>query len=244
MATLATEYENEVLPELAGETEFGEIGELGEYEFGELGETGELGELGEYELAGELGEWEQEQETETQAELNPIRRVYPDAVMEHMAHEAVQAETEQEAAEHFLPLIGMAAAKLLPLAAKALPMAAKALPKISSVFNKVAPNLTRGVGQISRTLFRNPGTRPLLRTLPTVAKRTMATVARQAANGINVTPQSAVRALRQNTAAMLRNRPACSHTIQRSRAIDRQLHRAIPIGGGAAVGATCPTCGR
>jgi hypothetical protein len=240
MATLATEYASEVLPELASEGEFGELGEIGELELGEFGEIGELesefGETG-------LGEWEQEQEI--QGELNPVRRIYPDAVMEHLAHEAIQAETEQEAAEHFLPLIGLAASKLLPLAAKALPMAAKALPKISSVFSKVAPNLSKGVSQVSRTLFRNPRTRPLLRTMPTIAKRTMASVARQAASGANVTPQSAVRTLRQQTAAMLRNRPACSHAIQQSRAVDRQLHRVMPIGGTSSVAAaSCPTCGR
>ena len=41
--------------------------------------------------------------------------------MEHMGLAAMEAESEFEAAEHFLPLIPMVASKLLPLAAKVLP---------------------------------------------------------------------------------------------------------------------------
>src|SRR5205085_12006682 len=47
--------------------------------------------LREHEHEGEFeGEFEGEQ-------LNPIKRVYPDAMMEHMAHAAATAESEQEA---------------------------------------------------------------------------------------------------------------------------------------------------
>ena len=58
-------------------------------------------------------------ESEFEFELNPVRKVYPDALMEHMAHMVMEAESEQEAAEGFLPLIPLIAGKLLPLAAKA-----------------------------------------------------------------------------------------------------------------------------
>src|SRR5882724_2092340 len=51
----------------------------------------------EFELEGEL-------ELEGEGELNPIRKVYPDALLEHMAHAAAEAESEQEAAEAFAPL--------------------------------------------------------------------------------------------------------------------------------------------
>src|SRR4051812_15954208 len=44
-------------------------------------------------------EWEAESETEAGREsaVNPIRRVYPDAMMEHFAHAAAEAESEAEA---------------------------------------------------------------------------------------------------------------------------------------------------
>src|SRR5215471_5897083 len=86
---------------------------------------------------------------ELEHELSPIRRIYPDAIMEHMAHEAQEAESEQEVAEGFLPLIPMLAAKVLPLAAKVLPkIGAKLLPKLGNVISKVTPRLMRGVSNV------------------------------------------------------------------------------------------------
>src|SRR5580704_17889174 len=106
-------YELEALPEFEDELEL-------EDEFED-----ELEFEDEVELEDEF-----EDEDELEDELSPIRMIYPDAMMEHLGELAAEAETEQEAAEHFLPLIGMAASKLLPLAAKALaPVAKKALPR-------------------------------------------------------------------------------------------------------------------
>jgi hypothetical protein len=177
-------------------------------------------------------------ESELESELNPIRRVYPDAMMEHMAHAAAEAANAQEAAEQFFPLIGLAAAKLLPLAAKAIPMAAKALPKIM----KVAPKLTRAVSNVTRTLYRSPQTRPLVRTVPTIARRTMTSLARQAAQGRPVTPQRAVRMLAAQTNRMLSSPQQCAQAYRRSRELDRQAHRVAGVP--ASHAGACPSCGR
>ena len=191
-----------------------------------LGGLGSL--LSEHELEGE-GEFESEHEFEF--ETNPIRRVYPDAMMEHFAHVAAEAESEQEAGEAFLPLIGLAAAKLLPMAAKAIaPMAAKALPKIASSVMRAAPNLTRAISNVGRTLYRNPSTRPLLRTLPTIANRTIGNIARQAARGQAVTPQAAVRTLAQQAARVLGSPQQSVRAYQRGRALDRNFHKRIASG--------------
>jgi hypothetical protein len=186
-----------------------------EYEF----ESGALPEL-EAESAGESSH-------ESLHELNPVRKIYPDAMMEHMAHEVAEAQSEQEAAEGFLPLIPLVAAKLLPLAAKALPKVAKMLPKLIRTVNRVTPQLTRGVSRITRTLFRNPRTRPLVRTIPSIARRTVASIARQAAGGRPVTPQTAVRTLAQQTRTVLRNPRHRALAIRRSHTLDRGIHRAI-----------------
>ena len=96
---------------------------------------------------------------EGESELNPIRKIYPDAMMEHLGELAASAESEEEAAEHFLPLIGMAASKLLPVVARAVaPMAKKALPKIAQAVTRSTPQLTKAVGNIAKTLHRNPQT--------------------------------------------------------------------------------------
>lgn len=184
----------------------------------------------EYELESEsLHELESvgESSHESLHELNPMRRIYPDAMMEHMAHMVAEAESEQEAAEGFLPLIPLVASKLLPLAAKALPKVARMLPKITRVVNRVTPQLTRGVSRITRTLFRNPRTRPLVRTIPSIARRTVANIARQAASGRAVSPQAAIRTLAQQTRTVLRNPRHRALALRRSHTLDRGIHRAI-----------------
>jgi hypothetical protein len=207
---------------------------------------GALGESGAHEMEGEF-EWEME------SELNPIRRIYPDAMMEHLAHMAAEAESEQEAGEAFLPLIPLVASKLLPLAAKAIPMAAKALPKIASSVMRSTPQLTRGVTNITRTLYRNPQTRQLVRAVPTIARRTVNSIAQQAAGGRTVTPQAALRMLARQSAQVLGNPQRAALAMRRARALDRQLHRS-PIGAalgsagavraGCGCASACPTCGR
>ena len=79
-----------------------------------------------------------------------------------MAHAATLAETEQEAAEQFLPLIPFAAKFALPLLGKALPSLARGAARLAPrLIQRVAPNLTRGVGNLTRALYRNPTTRPM-----------------------------------------------------------------------------------
>jgi hypothetical protein len=163
---------------------------------------------------------------ELENELSPVRRIYPDAIMEHMAHEATEAENEQEAAEGFLPLIPMLAAKVLPLAAKVLPkIAGKVLPKIGQMVSKVAPRLIRGVSNITRTLFRNRQTRPLIRTVPTIARRTISTIARQTAAGRPVSPIVAQRVLAQQAARCLASPQQVAAVMRRANTLDRCYHR-------------------
>lgn len=249
MSTQANEWE--AMPELGpaheceGECEFedeavfgslaGGVPALREVALGAAGAALEA--LGEYEWEAE-GEWE----------VNPVRKVYPDAALEHLAHAAMHAESEAEAAEAFLPLIPMVASRVLPLAARALPAAARALPRVTSALSRVTPQLTRGVTQVAGKLFRNPQTRGLLRAMPTIARRTVGALARQAARGAPVTPQQAVRTLARQTAGVLGCPPCAARAVRRSRAVDRVYHRTVapalgvaPAGGvmtaGARVGA-------
>lgn len=196
--------------------------------------------LGEHEGEGEgEGEFESHEhggERGGEGELNPIRRAYPDAMLEHMAHMASMAESEHEAAEHMLPLIPIVASKLAPLAARVAPkvgaraaqVVARVAPRIVTNVMRVAPNLTRGVGQITRVLHRNPATRPLLRVIPTIARRTTAQIARQVARGRPITARGAVRILAQQTARTLCRPGQCVRAYRRGRALDRRLHRAMP----------------
>jgi hypothetical protein len=157
-------------------------------------------------------------------------------MMEHEGHAAAEAANEQEAAEHFLPLIPLAAKfiapKLLGFAAKKI--GGKFLGKAASqlirraaprILGRVAPRLTRGVANVARTLYRNPTTRPLLHAIPRIARGTMQTLVRRVARGQPVTPKLAVRTLARQTARTLSSPRGLVQAYRRSRAWDRRYHR-------------------
>jgi hypothetical protein len=213
------EFESELEGELEGEYE-------GEFE-GEF-ESELEGELeGEYE-----GEFEGEFEFESEFEgPNPVNRIYPDAMMEHMGLAAMEAESEFEAAEHFLPLIPMVASKLLPLAAKALPkIAGKLLPRVARVITRATPRLTRSVAHLTRALHRNPQTRHLVRVVPSVARRAVASIVKQAAAGRPVSPAAATRILKLQRRYVLGNPKIRRLALRRSKHMDRGFHRAGGFG--------------
>jgi hypothetical protein len=207
----------------------------------------------------EWRESELEFEFEGEGEISPVTRIYPDAMMEHMALAAMEAENEHEAAEGFLPLIPLIAGKLLPLAAKMAPkIAGKLLPQVARTLTRVTPQLNRGVGNLARTLYRNPQTRPLLRTVPSVARRAVTTIAKQAAAGRPVTPNGALQVLARANHRVLSNPKLVNAVMQKSNAMDGRAHRiaGLPAGTGHRPvhrpgsagpmrigGHSCPSCG-
>ena len=193
---MANVYEAQILPELEDEME----------------EEAHLEAEGENFLEGE-------------EEINPVRKVYPDAVMEHLGELAAESETEDEAAEHFLPLVGMAASKLLPVVGRALaPAARRALPKIARSVTRVTPQLTKSVGSLARRLHRNPAMRPLLRAVPAIARRTVHSIARQVARHKPITARSAVGTLARQAARVLGHHRNRHLALRRHHNLDRRFH--------------------
>lgn len=141
--------------------------------------------------------------------MNPIRRVYPDALMEHLAHAAAETESEAEA-EAFIGAL--------------VPLAARLIPRVAPTIMRAAPQLIRGVSGVTRALRRNPATRPLVRAVPTIVRRTASNLARQAASGRPVTPQAAVRTFARQTSQVLGSPQQCARALQRSTALDRRYH--------------------
>src|SRR5215470_2533658 len=195
-------------------------------------------ELGE--LESELGELEGAHEFES----SPAKLAQLAAEMEHEGHAAAEAANEQEAAEHFLPLVGLAAKFVLPklagLAAKKL--GGMAVKKIGSrlisraggqllrraaprLIRRVTPQLTRGLANVTRTLYRNRSTRPLLHAVPRIARGTVWRIGRRIASGRRITPQQAVRVLARQTARTLSSPRVLAQTYRRSLARDRRYHR-------------------
>src|SRR5215472_7482993 len=77
---------------------------------------------------------------ETEAELSPIRRIYPDAMMEHLGHAATATQSEAEAEA--------LAGAMIPLAVRVVPRAAPAL-------MRATPGLVCGVAGVIRGLRHN-----------------------------------------------------------------------------------------
>lgn len=169
------------------------------------------------------GEHEAQGASELEASIRGSSPAQIDAIMEHMGHAAAEAESEQEAAEHFLPLIPFAAKALLPIAGKLIGKAAtKFGPKIIS---RVTPMLTRGVANAARVLFRSPTARPLLHAMPRIARSTVAQLARRVGAGRVVNPRIALRTLAKNTYRTLSRPRALVNAYRRSLRGDRRYHR-------------------
>jgi hypothetical protein len=116
------------------------------------------------------------------------------ALMEVLAAHAAEAESEEEA-DAFIGAILPLATSLIP---KIAPVAAKAA-------QTVLPSLVSGAKNLVSTLWKSPATRQLVQTIPTIARGTAATIAKQVAAGKPVTPQTAVRALAGQAAKVLQN---------------------------------------
>ena len=210
----------------------------------------------------EEAEWESEYEEE--AVLNPIRRVYPDALMEHFGHAAAEAESEAEAEAlvgALVPLARRVATTALPRVARAAvrtamprprpalpgtparpaPIRPRAMPRTvgpraGAALRRVSHQLVRGATRVARTLRRMPSTRPLVRVLPTVIQRTVNTLGQRAALGRPVTAGQAVRTLARQAATVLGSPQQAAQAYQRSMALDRRYHT------GASNPGLCPSC--
>ncbi|HLK60245.1 MAG TPA: hypothetical protein VKU00_27025 [Chthonomonadaceae bacterium] len=144
-------------------------------------------------------------------ELNPVRKVYPDAMLEHLGHAAMETHSEAEAEA----LVGAM-----------IPLIARANPAIARSIQRAAPGLVCGAASVARQLRRTRATRPLVRVLPTILQRTAADIARQEARGRAVPPQAAVRTLARQTYQVINSPQSCVQAWRRSRALDRRYHAA------------------
>jgi len=130
-------------------------------------------------------------------------------LMEQIAHEAATAANEAEAES----LVGA----LIPLAIRSSRTGAPA-------FRNAAPALARAAGRLTTALRRSPATRPLVRTLPTILRRTRASLVRQSARG-PITPRRAVRTMAGETFRVLGNPTVCIKIVARSARMCRRCRR-------------------
>jgi hypothetical protein len=128
------------------------------------------------------------------------------ALMEVLAAQAAEADSEEEA-DAFI-------GALLPIATSLIP---KLAPVAAKVGQKVLPQLVSGAKNLVGTLWKSPATRQLLHTVPTIARGTAASIAKQVAAGKPLTPDLAVRTFAGQTARMLQNPKRSAAVVKRSK---------------------------
>ncbi|HVJ83648.1 MAG TPA: hypothetical protein VNC50_21455 [Planctomycetia bacterium] len=143
--------------------------------------------LGEAEMEDELeGEMEDELEGETEDEAEMLAAAGATAASEYEAEALVGAATS----------------------AVALSRADR------QTLRRVMPHLVRGVSILTRVLRRRRATRPIVRTVPTIVRRTVRNLSRRAQSGRPVTRQAAARALVGQTARVLTRPRACAAALR------------------------------
>jgi hypothetical protein len=182
-----------------------------------------VGSVGTSMAVNEPPRWDCPTSDPAEGEISPTRRIYPDAMMEHLGHAAAETQSEAEAQA---------------LAGAMVPLAARLVPRAAPAILRAAPGLVCGLTGVVNTLRRSPATRQLVRTVPAIVRNTAASIAQQASRGVSVTPRSAVRTLAQQTVRVLGSPQQAARAFKRSRVLDRQFHR-----GFGAVAQPCPTCG-
>jgi len=182
-----------------------------EFEYEDEDEFGGLisGLLGESEDEFEM-EDEFEFEDEEEDEINPYKRIYSEAMMEHFGHAAMEAESEDEA-EAF---------------AKAMvPLVKHIAPRSAPTLRVAAPHLARSVAKVAKKILSSPHTRPLMRVLPSIVRSTAHHIARQShGSRVPISPHKAVRILAHHTAKTLGSPRRAVAAYRRSKALDRHAH--------------------
>jgi hypothetical protein len=188
---LAHEFEQ---PELAHEFE------QHEFEQPELAHEFEQHEFENPELAHEFEQHEhQESAQEIAHEIAQHETTHHEALAEMMAEMAAHEHHEGQAEA----MIGGAVVTVLS-------------PRDRRALRRLLPHLVRGAAVLTRVLRRRRATRPAVRAVPTIMRRTVATLKRQAAAGKPVTRQVAGRAAAVEVRRVLSSPAACAAAIRQN----------------------------
>jgi hypothetical protein len=206
-----------------GEMELQELGlHEGEFEMQELQEAGlhEMHEAGMHELEGEMqelheGELEmQEASYEAAHEIANHELTQHEALAEMMAQHAAFEQHEAQAEA----MVGAAVLTTLS-------------PRDRRELRRILPHLVRGVAILTRVLRRRRITRPAVRAVPTVIRRTVQVLKNQAAAGKPITRRTAARAAAIQVRRVIGNPNACAAAISQNIRANKALRRYRSIAG-------------
>jgi hypothetical protein len=186
---------------------------LGESEF----ESHELHELHE---AHEAHEFEVESEEEYESHEAAHEVAHEIAYHETTEHEAL-AESMAEAAameQHEGEAEAMAGAAMITAIS----------PADRRALRRILPHMARGIAILTRILRRRRITRPAVRAIPTIVRRTVTSLKRQASTGRPITRQAAGRAAAKQVRRVLGNPAACTAAIAQNVRANRVLRSRRP----------------
>jgi hypothetical protein len=158
-------------------------------------------------LEAEEFDGEGDTEDELQATTVPGLTSQQEALAEEFAGESAETESEAEAQS----LAGGVTIHILSHA----PMAVR----------RVSPILVRRSAHLAQLLRRSPQTRPFLKTLPMINKRTAATLAQKAAKGKPITPRIAARTMARQTMRVIGNPQRAATALVKNDMHRRRLRR-------------------
>lgn len=147
----------------------------------------------------------QRRQRELEAELeSALLHLSPTTLMESLGYAATTAETEAEA---------IAFIQTLPA------LTAKLYPQVASLVKTASPSLKRGLTVATRSLYREPRTRPLIQVMPTVLGHTLSSLKRQQQQGAAIMPDTVAKQLINQAHRVLGHPQPASQTLQRSKAV-------------------------
>ena len=166
------------------------------------------GALGEGELEDEQeDEYEDESESEVAHEISSHGLTHNEALAEMMAEAAsVAGEGEAEA---------MAGAAVMTVIS----------PRDRIALRRILPHLARGTAILTRILRRRRSTRAGLRAVPTIMRRTVKSLKKQARSGKKLTRARAGRTAARQVRRVLGNPKAAAAAIMRNRKVSRGYKR-------------------
>ena len=173
-----------------------------------------IGKLASSALGEEEGELEGEFESEFESEEEIVHEIsahpltHNMAIAEMMAEAASQVHGEGEAEA----MTGAAAVTVIS-------------PADRRALRTILPYLVRGTAILTRILRRRRVTRPAVRAIPTVVRRTIRDLKKQAAKGVPVTRRTAARAAARQVRRVLGSPKTCTAAVVRNVKVSRAYKR-------------------
>jgi hypothetical protein len=176
--------------------------------FGALASQGLNALLSEHEHEHELGEHEHEHEHELSEHEVSHELGEHEAMAEAMAHYAAQAEHELEAEA----MVGAATTVTISR-------------RDRRALRRLVPHLVRGAAILTRILRLRRRTRPIVRVVPTIIRRTVRSLRRSAAAGRPITRRRAGAIMARQTRRVLSSPRYCSAVLRRNIRASRAVIR-------------------